>query len=119
MPSRRKPIIWSFSRRSATSALKARASTPISSRPWTATPPVYEPSRIRSTSPTSLRTGPVMRDAATHAATRPSTITPSETTIRLLRKRRNETVSADRLRSASAAPTSWSSAFLSGMRIPM
>jgi hypothetical protein len=60
-----------------------------------------------------------MRAAATQAATRPSSITPSETAIRLLRKRRKATVSAERLRSASAAPTSSLVALFSGMRIPM
>ena len=40
IPSRRNEIIWSFSRRSASSPLKALARTPISSRPGTGTAPV-------------------------------------------------------------------------------
>ena len=64
MPSRRKPIIWSFSRRSARRWLKVRARTPISSFVFTATAPENEPSRARSTMSTSVRTGPVIcRDA--------------------------------------------------------
>ncbi len=119
MPSRRKEIIWSFSRRSARRPLKARARTPISSRPETVSLPVYEPSRTRSTRETSVRTGPVMRAAAAQAARSPRAMTPSETSTRLLRNWRNAAVSAARLRRASAAPISWPPSARSGIRTPM
>ena len=45
-------------------------------------------------------------------------MTPSETATSTLRKRRKATVSADRLRSASAAPIGSPVALASGMRMP-
>ena len=114
MPSLRYWISCSFSRSSASRLLKARASTPISSPLWTATAPLYEPSRARSTSPTRVRTGPVMRRAPRVARPRAAAMTASETITRLLRNCRKPAISRARLRSATTRPSTRPETSLSG-----